>query len=63
MTKFLVIRIKPCPVRGPVKVVESMPLEHFEAWREMTFIRTEHPTGTVIFCEEITAAEVAEFFS
>jgi hypothetical protein len=62
MTKYIVTRLKDCPHRGEVRVIESTPLPLAQAHAAMEAVQDEHP-GAQLLCEMLTDAELAEWES
>lgn len=58
--RFIVTKIKDCPVRGEVKVIESMPLSFAASHAEKLAIEMFDAAGFYVI-EELTAEELAEF--
>lgn len=57
---FIVCRIKHCPVRGAVKVVESGPLSFEDAYRFLPGFQYDYPDAQFVM-EELLPAEAAHF--
>lgn len=57
--QYIVVRIKDCPVRGTVHVIESMPLPLVAAQQAMLAEQMLRPEDQFI-CEMLTDAEIAE---